>query len=171
MRTLIQPFKINQVNTVLIRGEQFAFHMSELPLTFMGFNQLTLWWCFWFTVGYVIGRVKWVAHHFHYLHSNLMWKVAYPFSEFNIIPGSGNPRSQSFLVPLQGNPNITFTSTSHLFHFHEMGCGNKAYGRKSGMTWKMAIEIFLHKSHTKESAYLLRGEKVRIRLCFSITHT
>lgn len=43
MRTLIQPFKINQVTTVLIRGEQFAFHMSELSLTFMGFTQVTLW--------------------------------------------------------------------------------------------------------------------------------
>jgi len=46
MRTLIQTFKINQVNTVLIRGEQFAFHVSELSLTFVGFIQLTLWQCF-----------------------------------------------------------------------------------------------------------------------------
>lgn len=49
MRTLIEPFKINQVNTVLIRGEQFAFHMSEVSLSFMGFTQLALWFCFRYT--------------------------------------------------------------------------------------------------------------------------
>lgn len=49
MRTLIQPFKINQVNTVLIRGEQFAFHMSEVSLSFMAFTQLALWLYFGYT--------------------------------------------------------------------------------------------------------------------------
>lgn len=58
MRTLIQPFKINQVNTVLIRGEQFAFHMSEVSLSFMSFTQLTLWLCFGCTLGYITARVE-----------------------------------------------------------------------------------------------------------------
>jgi len=125
MRTLIQTFKINQVNTVLIRGEQFAFHVSELSLTFVGFIQLTLWQCFWFIVGYVTGRIEWMVHHFHQLHSNLMRKVTYPIWEFNIILGSGNPISV-ILSPFSGE-----TKTSHLFfssclfHFHETGRGIK----------------------------------------------
>lgn len=138
MRTLMQPFKINLVNTVLVGGEQFAFHMSELLLTFMGFTQLTLWWCFWFTAGYVTGRVEWMVHHFHQLHSNLMWKVSYPIWEFIIIPGSVNPISQSFLVPFQVRPK-------HHIYFHILpvpcswdGLWDKDHGKKSGMVWNLA---------------------------------
>lgn len=46
MRTLIQPFKINQMNTALIGDEQFASHMSEPSLISMGFTPLTLWQSF-----------------------------------------------------------------------------------------------------------------------------
>lgn len=42
MRTLIEPFKINQMNAALIGGEQFASHMSEPSLTSVGFIPLTL---------------------------------------------------------------------------------------------------------------------------------
>lgn len=171
MRTLMQPFKINLVNTVLVGGEQFAFHMSELLLTFMGFTQLTLWWCFWFAVGYVTGRVEWMVHHFHQLHSNLMWKVSYPIWEFIIIPGSGNPISQSFLVPFQVRPK-------HHIYFHILpipcswdGLWDKDHGKKSGMVWKLARESIcastgqvLSNVHTH-----WRDRKIRIKLCFSIT--
>lgn len=46
MRTLIEPFKINQMNAALIGGEQFASHMSEPSLTSVDFTPLTLWRCF-----------------------------------------------------------------------------------------------------------------------------
>lgn len=37
MRTLTEPFKINQMNAALIGGEQFASHKTEPSLTSVGF--------------------------------------------------------------------------------------------------------------------------------------
>lgn len=114
MRTLIQPFKINQANTVLIGGEQFAFHMSELSLICMGFTQLTLWQCFWFTVGCITGRAEWMVHHFHLLLSNLMWNATHPIWEFHVVEILYLSHSWSVF---RWDPNIRFISAFHLLIF------------------------------------------------------